>query len=187
LNVTSSFLIACVLALGTTVACDAPWAGPTLPAGGHWVTFSTLSCEGPMVVASGILAATSTEELEAAVVAFETSRHAGYRLGQACPTPCWRLVRPDDSGLLYLAVATLSTGCATTVKEGTAIAGRLLYLIHWVSSPSETRCDAAQASRWRLLAVSRRELPGAGTFTVRLQLQGSSPNSNAAESHVQLT
>src|SRR5260370_21293591 len=40
LNVTRSFLIACVLALGTTIACDAPWAGPTLPDGGRWVTLA---------------------------------------------------------------------------------------------------------------------------------------------------
>jgi hypothetical protein len=185
--VTRSFLIACVLALGTTIACDAPWAGPTLPAAGHWVAFSTVSYDGPIVVASGIRAATSTAELEAAVVAFETSRHPGYKLDQACPSSCWRHVRPDELGHVYLAVATLPYGCDTTDKEGAAIAGRTLYLIHWTSSPSGSRCDAAQASRWRLLSVSRRDLPGAGTLTVRLQLQGSNANSNAAESQVELT
>jgi hypothetical protein len=151
------------------------------------VTFSTVSYEGPTVVSNGILAAKSTAELESAVVKFETSRHPGYQLDQACPTPCWRLVRTDDPRLLYVAVATLSWGCDTTVKEGTAIAGQTLYVIHWISSPSQTRCDAAQATRWRLLSVSRRDLPAAGVLTVQLQLQGSNPKSNAAATQVELS
>jgi hypothetical protein len=151
------------------------------------VTFTSVSDEGPIAVANGILAARSTAELESAVVTFETSRQPGYRFDQACPTPCWGHVGADEPGLLYLAVATLPWGCDTTVKESMAITGHRLYLIHWISSPSQTRCDAAQESRWRLLSVSRRGLPAAGTLTVQLQLQGSCPKSNAAENQVELT
>ena len=161
-----------VLALTVAQACDAPWAGPTLPAGGHWVAFTTVSYEGPNVYREGIFAGTSTAGVEAAVLGFETSGHSGYRLDQACWAPCWRLVRAEEPGLLYLAVATFSDGCDNTVKEAAAVAGRALYLIHWVSSPNGSRCDAAPTQRWRLLSVSRRDLPGPGTLTVRLQMQG---------------
>jgi hypothetical protein len=173
------------LALALTLACDAPWAGPTLPAGGHWLTFTTVSSDGPRVVANDILVANSTAELESAVLAFETSRHPGYRLDQACPAPCWGHLQADKPGFLYLAVATTPDGCGDTViKERAAIAGHTLYFIHWVGARSGTRCLAAEDARWRLLSVSRRDLPAAGTSTVRLQLQGSNPKSNAAESQV---
>jgi hypothetical protein len=177
-----------VLALSLAQACDAPWAGPTLLAGGHWLSFTTVSSEGPRVVTNAILAANSTAELESAVLASETSRHPGYRLDQSCPAPCWGQLQADKPELLYLAVATMPDGCGdTTVKERAAIAGRMLYFIHWVGARSGTRCLAAEDARWRLLSVSRRDLPGAGTLTVRLQLQGSNPNPNVAESQVELT
>ena len=173
---TRSFLIACVLALGTTIACDAPWAGPALPAGGHWLSFSTVSYEGPRVVTNAILAANSTAELESRVP------------DQSCPAPCWGQLQADKPGLLYLAVATIPDGCSeTTIKERTAIAGRTLYFIHWVGARSGTRCGAAFDERWRLLSVSRSELPEAGTLTVRLQRQGSNPYAIAAESQVTLS
>jgi hypothetical protein len=178
-------LLLIVLAMTLAQACDTPWAGPTLPVGGRWIGFTGVSSEGPIVVSAGILAAPSTAELEAAVVAFETSRHPGYRLEQACPPPCWRLVQADRPGVLYLAVATVADNCDTPIKEGAAIAGRTIYFIHWVGSPSGSRCDAAQSSRWRLLSVSRRDLPGAGTLTVRLQMQGAAQGS--FESQVALT
>ncbi len=174
-----------VLVMSLAQACDAPWAGPTLPAAGHWVSFTTVSNEGPVAVSNGILAATSMTGVEADVVAFETGRHPGYRLDQACPAPCWRLVHADEPGLLYVAVATLPDGCDTSVKEGAAIAGHMLFLIHWVSAPSSTRCDAFPQPRWRLISVSRRDLPGAGTLTIRLQFQGSEEGS--AESQVDLS
>src|SRR6266478_3448148 len=60
-----------VLALVFLQACDAPWAGPSLPDGGRWVSFTTVSYEGPVVDSAGILAATSTFELEASVITFE--------------------------------------------------------------------------------------------------------------------
>ncbi len=176
-----------VMALTMAQACDLPGAGPALPAGGRWVSFDIVSSEGPLVYRAAILAAPSTAEVEAAVVTFETSGHAGYRLDQACPAPCWRLVRAEEPGLLYLAVATFIVGCDTTVKEGVAISGRTLYLIHWVSASSGSRCDAAPTQRWRLLSVSRRDLPGAGTLTLRLQLQSSNSDSTAAESQVERT
>jgi hypothetical protein len=173
LDVTRFFLIACVLALGTTVACDAPWVGPTLPAGGSWLSFSTVSSEGPRVVTNAILAANSTAELESGVLASETGRQPGYRLDQSCPAPCWGQVHADKPGLLYLAVATMPDACGdTTIKERAAIAGRTLYFIHWVGARSGTRCLAAEDARWRLLTVSRRDLPVAGIVTVRLQQQG---------------
>jgi hypothetical protein len=176
------------LALALTPACDAPWAGPTLPAGGHWLTFTTVSSDGPRVVTNDILVANSTAELEASVLAFETSRHPGYRLDQACPAPCWGLVQQYKPGLLYLAVATMPDGCGdTTIKERAAMAGRTLYFIHWVGTRSGTRCLAAEDARWRFLSVSRRDLPAAGILTVRLQLQGSNPDANAAESKVELS
>jgi len=185
---TRSFLIACALAFGTTIACDAPWAGPTLPAGGHWLSFTTISDLGPRVVTDAILAANSTAELESGVLASETSRQPGYRLDQSCPAPCWGQLQADKPGLLYLAVATMPDACGdTSIKERAAIAGRTFYFIHWVGARSGTRCLAAEDARWRLLSVSRRDLPGAGTLTVRLQLQGSNPDANAAKSQVELS
>lgn len=180
--------LAVLLALVLVQACDAPWAGPTLPDGGHWVSFNTISYEGPRVITNDIFAASTTAELESAVLAFETSRHPGYRLDQACPAPCWGPVPASQPGLLYLAVATMADGCGDTrVKEGAAMAGRTLYFIHWVGVRSGSRCLAAQDARWRLLSVSTRDLPGSGTLTVRLQLQGSNSNANAAEGRVDLT
>jgi hypothetical protein len=161
--------------------CDAPWAGPTLPAGGQWVSFTTVSSEGPpVVIRDGIIAATSTAEAEAAVVT------SGATFHQTCPSPCWRIVQADEPGHVYLAVAILPDGCDHDVKEGAAIAGRMLYFIHWVSAPNGSRCDAAQAARWRLLSVSRRDLPNSGTLTVRLQMQGYYGTS-AIETEVELT
>jgi len=152
------------------------------------LTFTIVSSEGPRVAADDILVANSTAELESSVLAFETNRHPGYRLDQACLAPCWGQLQADKLGLLYLAVATMPDGCGDTrIKERVALVGRTLYFIHWVGARSGSRCDAAEDARWRLLSVSRRDLPGAGTFTVRLQLQGSNPNSNAAESQVELT
>jgi hypothetical protein len=75
----------------------------------------------------------------------------------------------------------------TTIKERTAIVGHTLYFIHWVAARSGTRCLAAEYPRWRLLSVSKRDLPGAGILTVRLQLQGSNPDANAAEGKVELS
>jgi hypothetical protein len=176
------------LALALTPACDAPWAGPTLPAGGDWLTFTTVSFDGPRVATNDILVASSTAELESSVLAFETNRPPGYHLDQSCPTPCWGQQQADKPGLLYLAVATMPDGCGdTTIKERAAIAGRTLYFVHWVGARSGSRCFAAEDARWRLISVSRRDLPGPGTLTVRLQLQGSNPNPNAAESEVELT
>jgi hypothetical protein len=137
------------------------------------LNFSTVSFKGPRVVTNAILAASSTAELESGVLASETSRQPGYRLDQSCPAPCWGQLQADKAGLLYLAVATMPDGCSnTTIKERAAIAGRTLYFIHWVGARSGTRCDAAEDARWRLLSVSRRDLPAAGTLTVRLQQQG---------------
>jgi hypothetical protein len=185
---TRSFLIVCALAFGTTIACDAPWAGPTLPAEGHWLSFTTISDLGPRAVTNAILASNSTADLESGVLASETSRQPGYRLDQSCPAPCWGQLQADQPGLLYLAVATMPDACGdTSIKERAAIAGRTLYFIHWIGARSGTRCLAAEDARWRLLSVSRRDLPGAGTLTVRLQLQGSNPDANAAQSQVELS
>jgi hypothetical protein len=79
-------------------------------------------------------------------------------------------------------------GCGDTpIKERAAIVRHTLYFIRWIGARSGTRCLAAEDARWRLLSVSRRDLPGAGILTVRLQLQGSSPDANAAESQVQMS
>lgn len=175
-----------VLAVTMAQGCDSLGAGPTLPTGGRWVSFSTVSAEGPFVVAEGIVAATSMAEVEADVVAFETRGRPGFSPDQACPATCWRPVRADEPGLLYLAVATFPSGCDLTVTEGVAIAGSTLYFIHWVGGPNGSRCDTIAGGRWRLVSVSLRDLPGAGPLTVRLQLQGSDGTSNVGESQVEV-
>ncbi len=170
-----------VLALTVAQACDLPGAGPTLPAGARWVTFATIPGEGPLVVREGIFAVASTAELETAAA------RLGYIPKQPCSTTCWRLYQADQPGRLYVAVAMWPEGCDHDVRENVAIAGRTLYFIHWVGNPNGTRCgDAEQAGRWRLISVSRRDLPGPGTLTVRLQLQGYY-GSSAWESQVELT
>jgi hypothetical protein len=169
-----------VLALTVAQACDLPGAGPTLPAGAHWVSFAIVPSEGPILVREGIFAAASPAELETAAA------RTGQTLKQPCPTTCWHLYHAAQPGLLYVAVGTWPDGCDHDVKESGAMAGRTLYFIHWVGGSNGTRCgDAEQAPRWRLVSVSRRDLPGAGTLTVRLQLQGT--EQGGAESQVELT
>jgi hypothetical protein len=174
-----------VLALSLAQACNAPAGSPVLPAGAQWVSFNNVSFEGPLVDRPGILAAPSTADLEAAVVRFESHGRAGYDPTQACAPTCWRLVPAADPAVLYLALAINVEVCDATVKEGTALAGRTLYFIHWISGPNGSRCDTVVRSRWRLVSVSRRDLPGPGRLTVRLQLQGYY-GSSAWESQVEL-
>src|SRR5260370_9866402 len=88
-----------VLAFTVAQACDLPGAGPTLPAGGRWVTFATVPGEGPLVVREGIFAVASTAELETAAASL------GYAPKQPCSTTCWRLYQADQPGRLYVAVA----------------------------------------------------------------------------------
>lgn len=175
---TSMKWLVVVMALTMAQACDLRGVGPALPAGGRWVSFNTVSSEGPLVYGAAILAAPSTAEVEAAVVTFETNGHAGYRLDQACPAPCWRLVRAEEPDRLYLAVATFILRCDTTVKEGVAISGRTLYLIQWVSAAKRIqmrrRSYAAVEAPLGLETRSSRRRdahPSSAVAIKRLQLQ----------------
>lgn len=169
--------VACILTLGITLACDAPWSGPSLPAGGHWVSYATLSYEGPPVYRDGIVAAESIADLKMKVVSLDLSGRPGLTKDQVCPTEgqynsCWPR-QTEQPGYLYIAVPPGPGGCDNTVKEAAAIGGRTFYLIAWVGGPNGSHCDAGPPPpTWRLLSVSKRDLPGPGMLRLRLQEQG---------------
>jgi hypothetical protein len=185
---------AVVLALVLAAGCSATRQGPTLPDGGHWVNFTSVSIAGPQVGHEGILlAATSIEVLRQAVVAYEISRNAELTAARICPAnqnSCWR-EESDNPSVLYLAIASPDAPCDSDVKEAAALSARTLYFIEWMSGPNGAQCgDAGPPPRyWWLLSVSRQDLPSAGTLTVRLQVQSDRVHttSNVAESQVELT
>lgn len=162
-----------LLALVAVQACDAPWAGPSLPGGSHPIEMTLVTADGPNDLGPGIAAGTSLEQVRKQVLA-----HAGLR-GRpvnACvaypyrPDPCWYGLS-ESPGLLYVAVLT-DYECTAATKEAWAAGGNNLYFIHWIGGPNGT-CNAAMAiPMWRLYSVPQAKLAMSGTVTVRLDLQG---------------
>jgi hypothetical protein len=178
-----------VLAVAIVSACDAPLSGPTVPAGGHSLSLTTLDGygRGPFANGEDIVASTSLDSLRAEVVS-RTVRQTQRAEDQVCiepqPDPCWRR-QVGQSGRLYVAVITFPV-CNADTKEAAAISGRTLYFIRWIGNPKGVCNAAMKVPNWRLFSASRADLPSSGTLTVRLQLQGANDRV-AAETQVELT
>jgi hypothetical protein len=147
-----------------------------------------LSLAGPVGVGPDIAASTSLAQLRAQVISKALSRR-GSTQDQVCRTydagsdTCWNQ-QVDRQGRLYLAVIT-NPGCASSIKEASAVSGHTLYFIRWVGS-AQGPCGAAFAQpNWRLYSASRSDLPSSGVLTVRLQFQGTVQGD--VESQVDLT
>ena len=162
-----------VLALVMLPACDAPWAGPTLPDGSTRLSLTLVTNEGPIGMSPNILASTSLSQLRTEVISLPSGTNrteAELCQGYSGSDPCWNR-QVDRPGRLYLAVIT-TPQCTSPTKDASAIAGHTLYYIQWVGHAQRT-CGAAQAwPSWILFSASRSDLPSSGTLTVRLQFQG---------------
>jgi hypothetical protein len=138
-----------LVAVVLLAACDAPWAGPSLPSGAQWISYNDVGLGTYAGFEPAIRAATSLAALQ-----------AGDSL-------------PEQPGRLYVAVVPPAT-CTQPVKGGGfALAGRDLYYVYWVGSPaSHAGCAAARARpRYEVLAVRTSDLPRSGALTVRLEVQ----------------
>jgi len=161
-------------ALVALVACDAPWAGPSMPDGARALSLEQFGFHGPFDTGPDIAASTSLAQVRDMVVAHALEYHPG---GDVCgpytgiPDPCWRQIA-DQPGRVYLAVV-IDYSCNADTEESAAIGGNTLYFIHWVGNPRGP-CTAAMAiPNWRLYSAAGSDLPSAGVLTVRLLFEGS--------------
>jgi hypothetical protein len=171
-----------VLAVLMASACDAPWAGPSLPNGGHWVTYRP-SRAGPFGcnTTATVIAGNTLAEIR-------TKVQADCRKSSACerqPSSCWQGLA-EEPGNFYIAVV-LFYECNRAVKDNVAVSNRTLYYIHWVGSPHGV-CNAAMAvPSYSLFLVPRSELPGAGPLTVELQIQTQDQPTESIDTQVDLS
>ncbi|HET7466915.1 MAG TPA: hypothetical protein VFL29_09615 [Candidatus Dormibacteraeota bacterium] len=167
-----------LLLLVTACGIDAPWDGPTLPAGARTVAYQVRAQSGlPVRSAQGIVAATSIAELRSELL--KTIHYpdpcVGYTPDQ---DPCWERIA-DQPGQLYVAIPSVVV-CYRTVKETAGLAGRTLYFIYWIGKVQKT-CNLALAQPlWRLISFARADLPASGTLTVDLQTQEDGSYSDVA-------
>jgi len=174
-------LVLCVLALTAAPACDAPWAGPSLPSGADWVNY-TESERGPVGcgVEPAIIAATSLDELRQMLTA--TCQRAS-----ACTNPpggCWQGLQ-EQPGNVYLAVL-LTPLCAQPSKEDIAASSTAIYFVEWVGH-SHGVCDAMLAlPPFRLFIVPRAGLR-AGPVTVELRVQNEGQGTTTVDTQVALS
>ena len=160
-----------VIAIICTQACDAPWAGPSVPDGSRAVNLVLLNGQGPFdMVGPAILASTSVSELSDQVIARARAQLLSCASNQYRQDPCWKQ-QADVPGRVYVAVITANE-CNRAVKESTVLSQHTLYFIHWIGNPQGVCNAAMRQPNWRLFYVSRSSMPNSGTLTVRLQLQG---------------
>ena len=157
---------------------DAPWDGPTLPAGARTIAYEVQSDQGLALRSQGgIAAATSIAELRAELLKTIPTPDpcVGYTPDQ---DPCWERIT-DMPGRLYVAVPN-AVVCYRTVKEAAGRSGRSLYFIYWIGAVQKP-CNLALAHpHWRLLSFARADLPASGTLTVELQTQEGGQSTGAA-------
>jgi hypothetical protein len=173
-----------MLALAGLQACNAPWAGPSLPAGTHWVNFTLETSDGPTARGHGILAATSLSTLRSDVLAVARLGNDECRPlpNQSTYDPCWFQVL-ERPGVLYLAVATDSE-CTRPTNDNIALGTDVLYFVHWIGD-SQGVCNMAMAApHYRLYAVP--QPPGSGLLSVQLLAEESSGTTVLAETTVSL-
>ena len=159
-----------VLLLVTACGIDAPWDGPSLPAGARAIAYEVRSEQGLVVATQrqAIDAATSIAELRAELL--QTIATPDPCVGNTPDQdPCWERIA-DQPGRLYVAVPN-AVVCYRTVKQAAGLSGRTLYFIYWIGV-AQKPCNLALAQEhWRLLSFARADLPASGTLTVELQTQ----------------
>lgn len=162
---------ASLLALLLVAACgiDAPWDGPSLPAGARAISYQVLSEQGLVVrTGQGVAAATSIAELRAELLKTIPGPDPCSTYGPD-QDPCWERIT-DEPGHLYIAIPNALV-CYQTVKEAAGLSGRTLYFIYWIGKAQHV-CNLALAqAHWRLLSFARADLPASGTLTVELDTQ----------------
>lgn len=157
-------LVALMLLFAAT-ACDAPWAGPSLPSGATHLNY-TFAGRGPVCpIAPDVVAFTNLAEIRTAAAERCNRPHA-------CTDPadeCWPTVS-EQPGNLYVAVLTADE-CNRPVKEDIAAGDRAVYFIHWIGR-AQAVCNMAMAiPGYRLFLIPRSELPSSGAIKVELQVQ----------------
>ena len=146
-------------------ACDAPWEGPTLPVGAHWIDARAIA-SGPQKCALGqeLIAGTTVDQVGARVLAACAGRGCNATVG------CWPgLIPPQDS--IFVAVHEDNGLCGAAGKGGWAVSPSTLYLISWVGRATGRCGEAGMASFLVLYAVARSVLPKVQLLTVELQVQ----------------
>lgn len=172
-------VVLCLLAI-TAPACDAPSAGPRLPAGAAWVDY-TESAPGPYGCGTrpAIVAGTSIDDIRQKVVA-TCSRPS------ACTEPggsCWQNQR-DQPGYIYVAVLIMPV-CTATTKDNMAASSNAIYFVRWVGH-AQGVCNMMLAlPPYRLFLVSRSGLH-AGVVKVELQVQTEGAATETADTEVNL-
>jgi hypothetical protein len=174
-------LAVCVVAVLGSAACDAPWAGPSLPADAHWVTYTDAGF-GPVGCGPGnsIIAATTLDDLRQRVIA-ACPRRAG------CSEPAGSCLQglADQSGSVYLAVL-LTPYCTQPTKQSIAESATAIYFVEWVGHPQGV-CNLMLAQPpYRFYVVPRSGLP-AGPVKVELQIQTEGQGTTVIESQVELS
>lgn len=153
------------LLLAAVCACDAPWEGPTLPSGAHWITVRAIA-SGPQNCPTNepLIAATSVEQVDARVLATCAGRGCNATVG------CWPgLIPPRDS--IFVAVYDPNGYCGAASKGGWAVSSSTLYVISWVGRATGHCGEAGLAAGVGLYAVARSDLPKVRGLIVELQDQ----------------
>ena len=146
-------------------ACDAPWEGPTLPEGAHWIAVRAIA-SGPenCWISDALIAGPSVDQVEARVQAACAARGCNKTVG------CWPgVIQPADG--IFVAIYRNNAGCATTGKGGWAASPTALYAVYWEGRSGPSCGEAGMASAFVLYAVARSVLPNVRLLRVELQLQ----------------
>jgi hypothetical protein len=168
-----------VVALFNLGLVDPPWAGPTLPAGAHWISYSTNAtyrqpvCPGPQDL---LLASTDVDSLRAQL---QSLLPACTTISSSPP------VFPDATTSprhLYL-VADLPGACGQATTTRFALAGATLTQVTWYGVSHGCNIAAIRGGpTYSLVSIPYSDLPVPSTLTIQLLSQGhccaDSPPSN---------
>lgn len=151
--------------LVTVCACDAPWEGPSLPTGSHWISVRAIA-SGPenCPVSQALIAATTVDQVEARVQATCAGHGCNATVG------CWPGLVPPP-GSIFVALYRYDGRCGAATKGGEAVSASTLYFIVWVGRGTGQCGEAALAPAFALYAVARSLLPTVGVLHVELQIQ----------------
>jgi len=171
----------CLLALIASASCDAPWAGPSLPADAHWVGY-TVAAMGPIGCGMGnsIVASTTLDDLRQKVITACPRRSACAEPAQSC----WQGLA-ERPGNVYLAVLLTPT-CTQPTKQDIAESATAIYFIEWVGH-AQGVCNMSLAlPPYRLYIVPRSGLH-AGIVSVELQVQTEGQGTTVVDTRVELS
>ena len=172
-------LVLCLLAI-TAPACDAPWAGPDLPVGASWVSY-TESAPGPIGCGPGpgIVAGTTIDDLRQKVIAACSRR-------SVCTQPpggCWQDLQ-DQAGYVYVAVLIMPA-CTAPTKDNVAASSSAIYVVHWIGH-AQGVCNLALAlPPYRLFLVTRSGLHS-GLVKAELRVQAEGAGTQTADTEMNL-